>query len=113
MTGDTENGTHEKIKELQARDDLTQEEKVERLERFTSDRMVEAVKNNRLKSKAELIQGLHDLAREHGEPITQEKMQEHGRFAPQTYVNRFDGLSWRQIVQKCGYEPGVVRPTAD
>lgn len=107
----TESGTHSKIRELQARDDLSQEEKVERLEQFTSDRMVQDVKNNRLKSKAELIRGLHDLAREHGEPVTQEKMQEHGRFAPQTYVNRFDGLSWRQIVQRCGHEPGVVRPT--
>jgi len=113
MTGDTESGTHTKIAELEKRDDLSDEEKVERLERFTAGRMVQSVKDNRLKNEAELIQGLHDLAREHGEPITQRKMQKHGRFSPQTYVNHFDDLSWRQIVRKYGHEPGASGPTAE
>jgi hypothetical protein len=53
---------------------------------------------------AELEEAMTEVAEEHGEPVTKGKMNEHGEFAARTFINHFG--SWREAVERCGYEAG-------
>lgn len=106
MATDTETVTDDKsvteiAADLRQRDDLSQEEKVAKLEKITAGMTHET---NGI-GEADLIQALHDLADEHGEPLTASKIREHGRYALQTYVNHFD-KSMANVVEDYGHESG-------
>jgi DNA-directed RNA polymerase specialized sigma subunit len=53
--------------------------------------------------REELIEAIHELADELGEPPTRKQMNEQGRYSAQPYYNTFDG--WNDALRAAGFDP--------